>query len=351
MLAPVAHILPLTTIRRERLLPVPGRVTVRLDQKVSPVDVIAETNLGQEHVLVDVAHALGIAADAAQRLVQVRAGERVAAGQVLAQTSGMFPHVARAPQMGRVVLVGGGRILMELSEGSYELHAGMPGTVTQVIQDRGAEITTYGALVQGVWGNGRVDVGLMLSLIAAPDEVLVPGKLDVSMRGSVLLGGILEDPAILQTAAELPLRGLILGSMSPSLIPVALQMRYPILVIDGFSRRPMNSAAYKLLNTSIKREVTLNTEGFNRFTGTRPEVIIPLPISQEPLAPREMEIFAVGQQVCVRRAPHLGAVGSITALPEELAAFPSGLRAPAAQVKLESGEEVTVPLANLEVLG
>jgi hypothetical protein len=351
MLAPVAHILPLTTIRRERLLPVPGRVVVRMDQKVSPVDVIAETNLGQDHVLVDVSGTLGIASDTAQKLIRVKAGDRVAAGQVLAQTSGMIPHVVRAPQMGRVILVGGGRILMELNEGSYELHAGMPGTVTQVIQDRGAEITTYGALVQGVWGNGRVDVGLMLSLISAPDEVLAPGRIDVSMRGSVVLGGILQDATILQTAAELPLRGLILGSMSHNLIPVALQMKYPILVIDGFGHRPMNSAAFKLLSTSVKREVTLNTEGFNRFTGTRPEVIVPLPISQEPPAPREMEIFAVGQQVCLRRAPHLGEVGSITSLPDELVVFPSGLRAPAADVKLESGEEITVPLANLEVFG
>jgi hypothetical protein len=44
-------------------------------------------------------------------------------------------------------------------------------------------------------------------------------------------------------------------------------------------------------------------------------------------------------------------IGSITDLPEGLSKLPSGLRAPAAEVKLENDANVLVPLVNLEVVG
>jgi len=53
----------------------------------------------------------------------------------------------------------------------------------------------------------------------------------------------------------------------------------------------------------------------------------------------------------MRRSPNVGAIGSITDLPAGLSILPSGLRAPAAEVKLENGDTVLVPLVNLEVVG
>jgi hypothetical protein len=114
---------------------------------------------------------------------------------------------------------------------------------------------------------------------------------------------------------------------------------------------PMNSAAFKLLTSNNKREVTINAEFPDRYGGGRPEAIIPLQVTGSPDEPEDYVLFAVGQQVRMRRSPHAGMIGSITNLPAGLSKLPSGLRAPAADVKLENGEAVLVPLVNLEVVG
>ena len=160
MLAPVAHILPLTTIRRERLLPVSGRITVREGQKVNPLDVVAEANYGEEHRLIDVGRMLDIQPAAAQKLIQVKAGDQVSKGDIIARQKGFLPQIVHAPAGGRVLLVGNGQVLMEVGDTTFELHAGIPGTVTRQIVDRGVEITFNGALIQGVWGNGEIEYRL-----------------------------------------------------------------------------------------------------------------------------------------------------------------------------------------------
>jgi hypothetical protein len=351
MLAPVTHILPLTTILRERLLPVPGRITVRMEQKVNPLDVVGEAAFGTEHLLVDVAHTLGLRADAAQRLILVKAGAMLSEGEPIARQTGLAAQVVQAPASGRVLLVGAGRILMEVGETTFELHAGIPGMVTRQISDRGVEIKFNGALVQGVWGNGQMNVGLLLPVLSAPEQSLVAAQLDISLRGSILLAGNCSDPAALQTAGDLPVRGIILGSLSPALIPLALQVHYPIIVVDGFGQRPLNSAAYKLLTTNARRETTLNAEPLDRQTGTRPEILIPLPVTNDMPAPRELETFAPDQTVRLTCDPHVGMIGTLVSLKPGLITMPSGLRVAAAEVRLDSGEQILVPLANLEVLG
>lgn len=351
MLAPVLHILPLATIVRERTLPVAGKVNVHVNQRVNPTDVIAEATFAREHVLLDVARTFGVSPTAADRMIKVNQGDRLAQGALVAESAGLFPRTIKAPRAGRVMIVGSGQVLMEVGDTRVELRAGLPGVVTQVLPERGVVIRTAGALIQGVWGNGRIDNGLMVNLLEKPDDVLGAERLDVSLRGSVILGGHVRDAETLRAAAELPVRGLILSSLVSSLIVNAYQMRFPILVTEGFGAMPMNTAAFRLLTTNNKREVTVNAEHFDRYGGNRPEVIIPLPVSSEPPEPSTFETFAVGQTVRLRRPPNAGMIGTLSNLPNGLSVLPSGLRAPAAEVKLEEGETVLVPLVNLEVVG
>lgn len=351
MLAPINHIVGLTSIVRERLLPTAGVVGVRLNQKVNPTDVIAETKWAREHVMIDVARILNITPQSAERLVRCKVEDKLSAGAEVARSRGLFSRSIRAPRAGTVIAVGGGQVLMEVGETRIELRAGIPGTVIQVIPNQGAIIQTAGSLIQGVWGNGRIDNGLLVSILNNPDGVFTASGIDVSLRGSILLAGTVKDAAALGACEELQIRGLIVPSIYPSLLTTAREMKYPIIVTDGFGSLPMNSAAFKLLSTNTKREVVVNAEVYNRYTGARPEVIIPLPISTDPPSSPEWTQFAPGLNVRMRRPPAMGSIGEIVSVKPGLTTLPSGLRAPAAEVKLENDETVVVPLVNLEVVG
>lgn len=350
-LAPVHHILPLTTIVRERRLPITGVVRVHTGQKVQPADIVADATWSREHFFLDVSRSLGISAEAADRLIQLKAGESVAAGYVVARGGGLLPKAVRVPRAARVIAAGGGQVLLEAGESRLELRAGLSGTVREVIPERGVVIETAGALVQGVWGNGRVDNGSLVILADKADGVLLPSRIDMSMRGSIVLAGQVRDPEVLRVASEVAIRGLLVGSIFPSLLPAALEARFPIVVTDGFGGVPMNSAAFRLLSTNNRREATLNAEAFDRYSGARPEVIIPLPADTRPPEPHDVAAFAPGQTVRLRRQPAVGMIGSILALPAGHSSFPSGLRAPGAEVRLENGQQLLVPLVNLEVVG
>ena len=55
MYAPMKYILPMTVIRRRRVMAVAGKVLARAGQKVGANDTIAESNLFPEYLLLDVA--------------------------------------------------------------------------------------------------------------------------------------------------------------------------------------------------------------------------------------------------------------------------------------------------------
>ena len=351
MLTGVTHILPLTFIRRKRVLPVNGRLMVHAGQKVLATDVVAEMKIDAGHYFLDVGRGLGLPAEKADKLVTRKAGEQVFEGDVIAgPVGGLFPRTVHAPKAGHIIAVGGGRVLVELDEAPFELCAGLSGVVSDLVAERGVIIDAYGALIQGVWGNDRIEAGVLTTVSHSQNEELTPEQLDVSLRGAIVLGGWCSQADVFRVAAEIPLRGLVLSSITPDLIPAAKQTPVPVLVLEGFGQLPMDAAAYKILSTNEKREVCINTGALDRFNGVFPELVIPLPATSETPMPRDSDIFAPGQSVRITQAPYKSKTAIIASLIPEPAAFPSGLRVQAAEVRFENGEGASVPLMNLEII-
>jgi hypothetical protein len=349
MLAPITHVLPATTIRRTRLLPSRGRVLVRTKQKVNANDIIAESRGEGKHIIINVRRSLGLnSIKEAEELIEHHIGDKIQKGDVIAQQGRIIHKVVRAPADGEIMAITNGQILLEMATPSSPLKAGYSGIVTEIIPELGAVIETNGALVQGIWGNNQVEQGLLMILARSSDEIITRDRLDASMRGSVIVAGHCANPEVLTMANEIPLRGMILGSMKSELIPLANSMDIPLIILDGFGQTPIDSAAYRLLTTNEKREVCLNATNWNHFSGERPEIIIPIP--GEGRLPKETTEFKLNQLTRIQGAPFNGQVGTLVRIRPGLTTLPNGLHVPAADIHLENNEIVSIPLANLDVL-
>lgn len=350
MQMPVTHFQALTTIRRERLLPFPGKVLARKGQRVQASDVLAECDLTPEFALVEYARGLGLPPDQADAYVQVKVGMDVEKNDLIAGPLGIMKRVVRSPYQGRVVLMGDGQLLLRLKSQPFSLVAGFEATVVELIAERGVILQTMGVLVQGIWGNGKVANGMVAAVLRQPDEELTESHFDQRAQNAIVIGSFVTKESALEKAAALPVRGLVLGGLEATLLPLAEKMPYPIVVLDGFGPYPINPYAYPMLVTNEKREAYLNGERWDAYRGTRPEMIIPLPVEDYPTESHETSELTVGKSVRLCRAPYCGRIGKVERLLSGKAILPNGLSVQAAQVRLADDELVVSPIVNLEIL-
>ncbi len=346
----ITHVIPMTTIRRERILPAPGMVTVRVNEKVQAADVVAEAEISQRYYYLDVARGLGVSVSQANRFIACQRGDRIESGDILAGPVGIARRTLRAPADGRIASITNGRILLQALGQHYEMRAGFPGSVVASDGTRTVTIETTGALIQGMWGNGKHDYGVMRVVGDSPAARLATDQLDVNLRGAVLVAGFCDQSAPLHQATELSVRGVILGGLSSELIRLARRMNYPIVLTEGFGNRPINTPAFNVLINNVGREVAVMGGGKNYRGIERPEVVIPLPSSRPIELPDELVELKTGVRVRVVQPPHQGEVGVVSKILPNAVQYASGIRARSASVEVEGVGKINVPLENLEIL-
>jgi hypothetical protein len=348
------RIAPLATIRRERLLPVRGQVLVSPGETIGPSEPVARCLLPGEVQAVDVSRALGVRREMAFKYLRKTAGETVQAGEILAAHSGLmgrFRPACRAPLSGEITTVRNGLVLIEAAAITFELHAHIPGRVTNVMPKLGAVISATGAIIQGVWGSGGETEGVLKVVADSPEEALGAGSIDISCHGALVVGGHISDEKVLEEAVQAKVRGIIAGSAEADMRPRLQALPFPVLITEGFGGMPMSRQAFALLHANMGREAMLSADIQTRWGTRRPEVFIPLHSDEAP-ASEDPEILPlkVGVQVRVLRAPHLGVVGTVSELLTLPQLVESGARLPVASVDLAGVGPALVPLANLELI-
>jgi hypothetical protein len=350
MLTKIRHIHGHTNIKRERVLPVAGQVLVRRMQKVGPADVVVVAALTPQFMLLDIAQGLNVSSAKADELLQREPGDDLVKGDVIAGPVGLFQRVVRATHPGQIRIAGEGKVLYEVSSPAFELQAGMEGTVTNIIPERGAIIETNGALIQGVWGNGKVTYGVIQPVSSDLLQELVPEQINIGFRGAIIIAGYCRNPDVLEAARGVPIKGLVLGSMEAELLPQARSMDYPILVVDGFGEKPMNRVAEAILSANKDKNVALNAQPYHPQKGEFPELIISLSSKTDSDVPEEAQSVKKGNKVIITNGPEVSSIGTIEAFYPGKYKLPNGIETHLAVVALPNEKRLAVPLTNLEII-
>lgn len=355
-------------LSRMRLLPVAGEVLVEVGDRAQGDTVIARAPGRGILRTVNAARLLDVPPGEVPGAMLVAVGDSVSTGEPLARTRGLFGFFAScclAPVSGTVVAISAhtGRILLEEPAAPLEVRAFLPGVVSAVHPGRGATVSGWAARVAGVFGVGGERGGPLLPLVGRPDACLEAAQVDAEVAGCVLLGGALVTAAALRRAADLGATGVITGGIHDRELTdwlgretvladtTGLDAPLTVVVTGGFGRVPVDPDAFALLRSHAGRHVCLSGYTRVRVGSVRPEVIVPL--AEEPAAATVAEAvpeLAVGSRVQIVRSPWFAQRGTVGRLPETLETVESGARCLVAEVDLDDGGTVRVPLCNLEVL-
>jgi len=356
-----------TVIRKVRRLPLKGEVVVTEGQCVDADDVVARAMLPGNIQAVRGAERLGIGADEFLRLLKKREGETVTQGEVLAETKGLFGLFGSklaAPADGTIEYVSPltGTIGLRERPVPLNLNAYITGTIEEVVPEEGATVLTEGALVQGIFGVGGERRGKLKTVSDGPDAPLDEKRLGPDCAGCVLLGGATTNVAQIRRAIEVGAVGIIVGAVSDAVmraylgydIGVAItgqeDVALTLILTEGFGQLAMASRTFALLSSLEGAVASINGATQIRAGVIRPEIIVPEHTGSSAVTEPHGSELGLGVRVRLIREPYFGRFATVTGLPAELHQIETEAMVRVAEVKLDDGDTVLVPRANVEII-
>ncbi len=332
--------------------------------------IVIREEFGKEEppVSVDVAFELGCRPKDVPKYLLRGVGQEVKRGQIFAkkgETSAFFTKTVRAPISGIIADVDEktGYVTIARPFKEVVVNAYIDGVVKEVLPRRGAVIETPGVRLTGIFGVGREAHGEIKVVVDSPDEVLTEDKIDDSCAGKVVVGGSLVTNEALQKALQVGVRGVVAATASYLNIVKSLGVKLGVgitgqeeidltlILIEGFGHLTMRTSVFEALKALEGKWASINGATQIRAGAIRPEIIVTFPEYEGELAGEELadEDLQVGQRVRVINEPYFGMLGEIIEIPREPQVVQTEAKVPVVRVRLEGGEEILVPRANVEI--
>ena len=355
------------SVRRERRLPLKGKVLVKLGDAVGPDTVVARSELPGNIQTVNLAARLGVdPARVADALLQPL-GSFVGKDQPIASARTMFGLMKNqvvAPADGTLESVSSvtGQLLLRERPIPVEVNAYVRGHVVEVLAGEGVVVESRGALVQGIFGVGGETFGRIAIATAHAHEALEPRALVAEHRGAVVIGGSHVSHATVVRARELGVAALVVGGFDDQDLRELLgrdlgvaitgeeDLGLTIVLTEGFGHIAMAGRTWGLLNASAGRVASVSGATQIRAGVLRPELLIPHEgMAGSAAATEDSGSLEIGSAVRAIRQPWFGRLGRVVELPSELRALDTEALVRVLVVEFgDDGSRATVPRANVE---
>jgi len=360
-----------TSIDKHRILPLKGDVMVELDQVVKPEDIVAKTELPGNVDQINLANILGCGPDDVEFYLKFDIGEKIKAGEILAQNrglfgTGLFKTSIKMPFDGNIEMVSKvtGNVLLRAKPIPVEVSAYIEGKVSKIIPEEGVVITTNATFIQGIFGVGGERFGEIVVLDNSSQPDLTPDLVDDSHRNKILVCRRRVDATAFEKAMDIGVKAIVAGGIDDRDlkqiigfdIGVAItgseDISTSLVVTEGFGVIPMAQRTFDILKKYNGRSASVNGATQIRAGVIRPEIVINQPTPPKGYEePVETKIgLNIGSMVRIIRYPYFGKLGEVSDLPPELHTLESGSKARVLKVRFDDGEEVLVPRANIETI-
>lgn len=365
---PGLRVTPHAVLRRERRLPLKGKVLVARGDAVQPDTVVARTELPGNVQTVNLAARLSVDPAKAHDTLKQPVGSVVKKGEVIASSRSLFGLVqthVEAPADGTIESVStiSGQLILREPPIPVEVGAYVEGTVAEVLPDEGVVVETHGAFLQGIFGVGGETMGRVTLAVSSPDEELTREKLGPSLSGAVVVGGSYVSYDALMHARGIGVAAVVVGGFDDGdlrrllgrdlgvAITGSEELGLTLVLTEGFGRIRMAQRAWDLLASAAGRVASVSGATQIRAGVMRPEILIPRPATGEDAIESEGTTLDLGSLLRVIRQPHFGRIGRVVDLPTELVRLDSEAMVRVLVVEfLDDGARATVPRANVELI-
>ncbi len=358
-------------LKKERILPLKGKVLVKKGDKVQAETVVAETLLPGKVVPFNLANKLGVTPAQLVNFIKIEPGQLITKNTVLAETKGLFglgifKNEVRSPVEGEVENISSvtGQILLREPRIPVQVKAFIDGIVTGVIEDEGVIIENKSAYIQGIFGIGGETIGEIKVLAKSPSEEITPNQIDASCQGKIIVSGSFISFETIEAARKNGVKAIITGGIDDRDIKKLLghdigvaitgheNIGLTIVCTEGFGKIDMAKKTFELLKKFEGHKTSIHGRTQIRAGVIRPEIIIPQVFDANELVVKEaaMPVLEPGTLIRVIRQPNFGKIAKVISLPEELTKVESETLVRVLEAQFEDGSKMILPRANVEVI-